>query len=93
MHFINRAMPIDDIDGKSHKAELKAAESIQSIIQSQNLATSYLCLGDVHTSMHTRTCTPTHTHTHTHTRTHTQETNMMSPAQKDFKKLGVRRPV
>ena len=47
-------MPIDDIDGKSHKTELKAAEIIQPIIQIQNHATSYLWPWG-------------HTHTHTHT--------------------------
>ena len=35
-------MPIDYIDGKSHKLELKAAGIIQPIIPSQNHTTSYL---------------------------------------------------
>ena len=42
VHFVIRATSVDDIDGKCYKIELKAAEGIQSIIQSQNHATSYL---------------------------------------------------
>jgi len=41
-HFVTRAMPINDIGGKSHKIELKFAEINQPIIQSQNHATSYV---------------------------------------------------
>ena len=41
-HSIARATPINDIGGKSHKIELKFAEIIQPIMQSQNHATSYV---------------------------------------------------
>ena len=47
--FVTRATLIDDIDSKSHKMELKKAESIKLIIQRQNHTTSYLWPRDIHT--------------------------------------------
>ena len=53
MHFVTRPMPIDDIDGKSHKLELKAAEIIQPITQSQIMPLVILW---PHGHTHTHTC-------------------------------------
>ena len=47
--FVTRATLIDDIDSKSHKMELKKAESIKLIIQRQNHTTSYLWPRDLRT--------------------------------------------
>ena len=50
--FVTRATLIDDIDSKSHKMELKKAESIKLIIQRQNHTTSYLWPRGIHTHAH-----------------------------------------
>ena len=50
--FVTRATVIDDIDSKSHKMELKKAESIKLIIQRQNHTTSYLWPRGIHTHAH-----------------------------------------
>ena len=54
MHLVTRAMPIDDINGKGHKTELKSSHNIQPIVQSLNHATSYLWpRGHTHTYIFT----------------------------------------
>ena len=70
MHFVSRAMPIDNIDGKSHKMELKSSHNYSAIIQSQNHATRYSGPWE-RTHTHAQTYARTHTHppTYTHTRT------------------------
>ena len=65
--FVTRVTPIDDIDSKCHKMELKS---------SRNYSTNHLMskikpliiygLGGEHAHAHTRTHTHTHTHTHTY---------------------------
>ena len=57
MHFIIRATPIEDIDGKSHKMELKSSQSCKAKI----MPLVFYGLRGVHTE--SWRCTHTHTHT------------------------------
>ena len=60
MHFITRAMPIDDIDGKSHKTELKSDRLFNQSYKVKITPLVIYGLGDVHT----------HTHKNIHARMH-----------------------
>ena len=69
MHFVTRAMSIDDIDGKSHKTELKS---------SHNCSTNCIKLKSCH-DLFMASRAYTHTHTHTHTHTFTNESDFKKP--------------
>ena len=58
-HFVTRARPIDDIDGKSHKTKLKSSRNYSTNhFKSNSCHYLYVCgLGGGHT----------HTHINTHT--------------------------
>ena len=47
MHFVSRGKLVGDIDGRSHKMELKSCRIIQPIIQSENPSSNYLWPGGV----------------------------------------------
>ena len=60
MYFVTRATPIDDIDSKSHKTELKS---------SRNYSTNHTKSKSRHLLFMASGRTHAHTHTHTHTHT------------------------
>ena len=79
MHFVFRAMSINDIGGKTHKTELKSSHNY-SIIISQNHPTNYVFMAS-----------GAYTHTHTHTHTHTQTYTHTCLHESDFKKPAAHR--
>ena len=76
-HFITRAMPIDDIDGKSHKTELKSSHNYSTnCVKSKSHHYLFMALG-------------VYTHTHTHTHTLADKSDYKKPAGRRMPGLAI----